>query len=349
MLRALPLLFALAGCASVTAPPPLPSPAIIAHRGASGLLPEHTLEAYALGIDQGADYVEPDLVLTRDFILVARHENEISETTDVAQRPEFAARRATRTIEGRQVTGWFTEDFTLAELRTLRARERLPELRPQSAAHDGRFGIATLDEIVALVRERSRSSGRPIGIVAELKHAAYFAAIGLPFEPPLLAALARHGIGGRAAPFFIESFEPGVLERLRPRTGVRLVQLLADRGAPADRPGSSYAAMATPEGLRRIARYADAIGPAKSLIVPVGADGRSQPPTTLVADAHAAGLLVFPWTFRSENVFLPAELRRGEDPRAHGDAQAEYRMFYRLGVDAVFSDFPAAAAAARRP
>lgn len=347
MVRALLLLLALSGCATVSADP-VPQPWVIAHRGASGLRPEHTLEAYSLAIEQGADYVEPDLVPTRDGILVARHENEISGTTDVAQRPEFAARRATRTIEGRQVTGWFTEDFTLAELRTLRARERLPELRPHSAAHDGRFGIATLDEIVALVRERSRATGRPIGIVAELKHAAYFAAIGLPFEPPLLAALQRHGIGGRAAPFFIESFEPGVLERLRPRTGVRLVQLLADRGAPADRPGTSYAAMTTPEGLRRIARYADAIGPAKALIVPVGADGRSQPPTTLVADAHAAGLLVFPWTFRSENFFLPGELRRGEDPRAHGDALAEYRMFYRLGVDAVFSDFPAAAVAARQ-
>lgn len=322
-------------------------PAVIAHRGASGLRPEHTLAAYALGIDQGADYVEPDLVPTRDGVLVARHENEISETTDVARRREFATRRTTKTVEGRQVTGWFTEDFTLAELRTLRACERLPMLRPASAAYDGQFGIVTLDEIVALVRERSRAVGRTIGIVAELKHAAYFASIGLPFEPPLLAALERHGIAGRAAPFFIESFEPGVLERLRPRTDVRLVQLLADGGAPADRPDQSYGAMTTPAGLRAIHLYADAIGPAKALIVPLGADGTSRSPTRLVADAHAAGLLVFPWTFRSENVFLPAQLRQGEDPRAHGDAAAEYRLFYQLGVDAVFSDFPAEAVAAR--
>jgi glycerophosphoryl diester phosphodiesterase len=340
------LLLALSGCVTPEMAP-IPTPAVIAHRGASGLRPEHTLEAYALGIDQGADYLEPDLVPTRDGMLVARHENEISETTDVAQRPEFAGRRTTKTIEGRQVTGWFTEDFTLAELRTLRARERLPMLRPASAAHDGQFGIVTLDEIVALVRERSRTAGRTIGIVAELKHAAYFDSIGLPFEPPLLAALERHGIGGRTAPFFIESFEPGVLERLRPRTEVRLVQLLADSGAPADRPQTSYAAMTTPDGLRAVRRYADAIGPAKALIVPLGPDGRSMTPTTLVADAHAAGLLVFPWTFRSENFFLPAQLRRGDDPRAHGDAAAEYRMFYRLGVDAVFSDFPAEAVAAR--
>lgn len=322
-------------------------PAVIAHRGASGLRPEHTLEAFALGIDQGADYVEPDLVLTRDAVLVARHENEISETTDVASRTEFANRRTTKTIDGQQVTGWFTEDFTLAELRTLRACERLPTLRPTSAAYDGRFGIATLDEIVALVRQRSRTAGRSIGIVAELKHASYFDGIGLGFEAPLLAAIERHGVHGHEEPFFIESFEPGILERLRLRTLVRLVQLLADGGAPADRPATPYAAMTATAGLRSVRVWADAIGPAKALIAPLAPDGTSLAPTSLVADAHAAGLLVFPWTFRSENVFLPAELRRGEDPRAIGDAAAEYRMFYRLGVDAVFSDFPAEAVAAR--
>lgn len=321
-------------------------PAIIAHRGASGLRPEHTLEAYRHGIEQGADYVEPDLVMTRDGVLVARHENEISGTTDVASHPEFAGRRTTRPVDGRQVTGWFTEDFTLAELRTLRARERLPELRPASAAFDGRFGIVTLEEVIELVRGESRARGRPIGIVAELKHASHFAAAGLEIEGALLPVLERHGIAGDD-PFFIECFEPLILGRLRSATSARLVQLIAESGTSADGSAVTYGQMVTPKGLAQIAGYADAVGPAKSLIVPRGADGASLPPTSLVSDAHAVGLLIFPWTFRSENIFLPAELRSGDDPGAHGDAAAEYRMFYALGVDAVFSDFPDDAVRAR--
>ena len=319
-------------------------PAVIAHRGASGLRPEHTIEAYRLGIAQGADFVEPDLVMTRDGALVARHENEISGTTDVADRAEFAERRATRMVDGRQLTGWFTEDFTLAELRTLRARERLPELRPASAAYDGRFGLVTLEEIIALVGEESRARGREIGIVAELKHAAHFDEIRLPIDRALLPLIA--GLG-RDDPFFIECFEPGILSRLRGQTEVRLAQLLAETGGPPDGAPVGYAEMVTPAGLAEIARYADAIGPAKALIVPRDADGASLAPTSLVADAHAAGLLVFPWTFRSENFFLPAELRRAGDLRTHGDAAAEYRLFYDLGVAAVFSDFPEQAVAAR--
>ncbi len=319
-------------------------PAVIAHRGASGLRPEHTLEAYRLGIEQGADFIEPDLVMTRDGVLVARHENEISGTTDVADRAEFADRHATKTVDGRLLTGWFTEDFTLAELRTLRARERLPQLRPASAAFDGRFGLVTLEEIIALVRDESSARGRPIGIVAELKHAAYFDGIGLPIDRALLPLIA--GLG-RGDPFFIECFEPGILHRLRGQTEVRLVQLLAETGGPPDGAPIGYSEMVTPAGLSDIARYADAVGPAKALIVPRGTDAASLAPTSLVQDAHAAGLLVFPWTFRSENFFLPAELRQGEDLRAHGDAAAEYRLFYDLGVDAVFSDFPEEAVAAR--
>ena len=307
-------------------------------------MPEHTLEAYRLGIEQGADYVEPDLVMTRDGILIARHENEISGTTDVADRPEFADRRTTKIVDGRQLSGWFTEDFTLAELLTLRARERLPELRPASAAHDGQFDLVMLEEIIALVRDESRARGRTIGVVAELKHAAYFDGIGLPIDQALLPLIA--GIG-RDDPFFIECFEPGILRRLRGETGARLVQLIAETGDPPDGSPIPYAEMATPAGLAEIARYADAIGPAKALIVPRGPDGASLPPTSLVADAHEAGLLVFPWTFRSENFFLPAELRRGDDLRAHGDAAAEYRRFYELGVDALFSDFPEEAVKAR--
>jgi glycerophosphoryl diester phosphodiesterase len=323
-----------------------PKPAVIAHRGASGLRPEHTLEAYKLAIDQGADWIEPDLVITSDGVLVARHENEISGTTDVASRPEFASRRTSKVVDGRRVAGWFTEDFTLAELRTLRARERLPQLRPESAAYDGQFGIVTLDEIAALVAESRRRLQRPIGIVAELKHAAYFESIGLPLHGPLVAALDRE-LGADKSLVIVESFEPGILQRLNRLTEVRLVQLLAEEGGPADGSGTSYRTMATPEGLDRIRLYADGIGAAKALIIPRTEGGGSLRPTTLVEDAKHAGLFVFVWTFRNENEFLPSELRRGDDPGAPGDALAEYRMFYALGVNGVFSDFPAQAVAAR--
>jgi glycerophosphoryl diester phosphodiesterase len=319
---------------------------VIAHRGASGERPEHTLEAYALAIEQGADWIEPDLVITRDGVLVARHENEISGTTDVASRPEFAGRRTVKVIDGQSVAGWFVEDFTLAELKTLRARERLPQLRRESAAHDGRFQIATLDEIAALVLDRRGKLLRPIGIVAELKHAAYFDSIGLPLDRPLLAAL-DGAFGADKALVMIESFEPGILRRLNRATNVKLVQLLADEGGPADSSKLTYKSMATPEGLARIRDYADGIGAAKALIIPRRPGGASLPPTTLVEDAREAGLFVFVWTFRSENQFLPTELQRGDDPAAHGDAAAEYRAFYKLGVAGVFSDFPAQAVRAR--
>jgi glycerophosphoryl diester phosphodiesterase len=346
MRRYSPLFALLLGGMTAPAVAADPKVAVIAHRGASGERPEHTLEAYALAIEQGADWIEPDLVITSDGVLVARHENEISETTDVGSRPEYAGRRTTKVIEGKSVVGWFAEDFTLAELKTLRARERLPQLRPASAAYDRQFQIATLDEIAALVRDRGGKAGRPVGIVAELKHAAYFDSIGLPLDRPLLAAL-DGSLGQDKARVIVESFEPGILRRLNRATEVRLVQLLAEEGAPADSPGLTFEAMATPEGLARIRGYADGIGAAKGLIIPRGSGGASLPPTTLVEDAKQAGLLVFAWTFRSENSFLPTELRRGEEPGARGDAAAEYRMFYKLGVDGVFSDFPAEAAAAR--
>jgi glycerophosphoryl diester phosphodiesterase len=323
-----------------------PAPAVIAHRGASGERPEHTLEAYTLAIEQGADWIEPDLVITRDGVLVARHENEISGTTDVASRPEFAGRRTIKVIDGHSVAGWFVEDFTLAELKTLRARERLPQLRRESAAHDGRFQIATLEEIAALVLDRRGKLLRPIGIVAELKHAAYFDSIGMPLDRPLLAALDLE-FGADKDLVMIESFEPGILRRLNRATRVKLVQLLAEEGGPADSPHLTFQAMATPEGLARIRDYADGIGAAKALIIPRRPGGASLPPTTLVEDASHAGLFVFVWTFRSENEFLPTELRRGDDPAAHGDAAAEYRLFYKLGVAGVFSDFPAEAVRAR--
>jgi glycerophosphoryl diester phosphodiesterase len=330
-------------------------PLVIAHRGASGHLPEHTLEAYRLAIALGADFIEPDVVATRDGALVCRHENEIGGTTDVADRPELAGRRTTKVIDGVEVTGWFTEDLTLAELRTLRARERIPGLRPASAEHDGRYPVPTLGEVIALARSESAARGRAVGIYPETKHPTHFASIGLPLEPALLGALDAAGWTGPDAPVLLQSFETANLRALRRRTGVRLVQLLEAGGAPADLAAAGdprgYAELATPAGLAEIATYADAIGPAKALIVPRDAGGRSLAPTRLVADAHAAGLAVHPWTFRSENAFLPAELRTGDpdDPgqaRAHGDAAAEYRLFRALGVDGVFSDFAGHAIAA---
>lgn len=308
-------------------------PIVIAHRGASGERPEHTLAAYERAIEQGADFIEPDLVATRDGVLVARHENEISETTDVAEHPEFAARRTTKTIDGRTVTGWFTEDFTLAELKHLRARERLPKLRPGNTAwRDER--IPTLDEVIALARARG------VGIYPETKHPSHFRSLGLPLEPPLVAALTRAGWTTREAPVFIQSFEVDNLKALRKLTGVRLIQLVDASGGPADEAAPSYAAMLTPEGLKAIATYADGIGPAKALVIPRDAGGRSLAPSRLVADAHAAGLAVHPWTFRAENVFLPAELRTGAEPGTHGDVIAEMKAFIAAGVDGLFSDFP---------
>jgi len=314
-------------------------PIVIAHRGASGLLPEHTIAAYTRAIDDGADFIEPDLVPTRDGTLVARHENEISGTTDVAARAEFADRKVTKTIDGVSVTGWFTEDFTLAELKTLRARERLPELR--GTANDGRFEIPTLGEIIALAKARG------VGIYPETKHPSYFASIGLALEPKLVAALDAAGWRDADAPVFIQSFEVNNLKRLDAMTGVRLIQLVAAEGGPADGAHETYAEMLTPEGLKAVAAYADGIGPEKTLVIPRGPDMRLAAPTRLVADAHAAGLKVHPWTFRAENYFLPADHRQGEDPRAHGDLGAEIRTYLAAGVDGVFSDFTAEAVAAR--
>ncbi len=316
------------------------APIIIAHRGASGERPEHTLASYQLAIEQGADFIEPDLVSTKDHVLVARHENEISGTTDVAGHPEFGARRATKTIDGRSVTGWFTEDFTLAELKTLRARERLPKLRPANTAYDGQFEIPTFAEIIAL----AQAAPRRIGLYPETKHPSYFAANGLPLEPPLLAALTAAGYGKRSDPVFIQSFEAGNLRALRQQTDLPLIQLI-ESGLSPD--GVSYDVMLTPAGLREVATYADGIGPNKDRVVPRDATGKLLPPTALVADAHAAGLMVHPWTFRSENYFLPVDFRSVGGPAAPGDAAAEFRLFYALGVDGVFADYPAAALAAR--
>lgn len=335
-----------AATVAATAAPRQP-PIVIAHRGASGLRPEHTLAAYRLAIKQGADFIEPDIVITRDGVLVARHENEISGTTDVAAHAEFADRRTTRFIDGRAVSGWFVEDFTLAEIKRLRARERLAELRPANRTFDGQESVPTLQEVVDLVRAEA-AGGRHVGLYIETKHPGYFRAKGLPLEERLVTLLRRNGYSRRSDPVFIQSFEVSNLKALRKLTRLRLVQLLGEGGGPADAGADgSYARMATPAGLAAIARYADAIGPAKTLVMPRDGEGRSGPPTQLVAEAHRQGLLVHPWTFRNENAFLPLDLRRGADPRAHGDARQEYAAFYRLGVDGLFSDFPGDAIAAR--
>ena len=322
-------------------------PLVIAHRGASGERPEHTLMAYRLAIAEGCDFIEPDLVVTKDGHLVVRHENEISGTTDVAAHPEFADRKTLRTVDGEQVAGWATEDFTLAELKTLRTRERLPQLRPGSAAFDGREPIATFQEVVDLARSESRRLGRTIGVYPEMKHPGHFARIGLPIEARLADALKINGLDARDAPVFVQCFEVGPLKTFMGLSKARRVQLVSAEGHPGDRPDLSFAQMCTADGLKAVAAYADGLGPDWSLILPTGADGALAPATSLVADAHAAGLAVHPWTVRAENHFLPPKLRRGGDPAQHGDVGAVFAALYAAGVDGVFSDFPGLAAEAR--
>jgi glycerophosphoryl diester phosphodiesterase len=320
-----------------------PSPLVIAHRGASGYLPEHTLAAYALAIMQGADYVEPDLVMTRDGEIVARHDNELGLTTDVSKRPEFADRKRTQVVDGVSLTGWFSEDFTLAELKTLRAIERIPAIRPGNARVDGSLEIPTLQEIIDLVKALQLSEGRRIGIYPETKHPTHFQQLGLAMEKPLVRILHRNGYVGRQAPIYIQSFEVENLKTLSGMTQLRLVQLFGG-GKPYDqqvRGGDlTYAQMATAEGLKEIAKYAVGVGPDKSYIIPRTANGSLGSPTSFVPNAHAAGLKVHPYTFRAENAFLPTNLRSSASPADRGDIEAEIKAFLDAGIDGLFIDHP---------
>ena len=351
-------------------------PLVVAHRGASGYLPEHTLESYARAIELGADVVEPDVVVTKDGILIARHEPNLTSTTNVASKPEFASRRTTKKVDGADETGWFASDFTLAEIKTLGALITDAE-RPQQ--FNGLYKIPTLQEIVDLVKARSAATGRPIAIYPETKHPTFHRQLGLPMEDKLIALIQAAGWNSKTAPVYVQSFEPGSLKEMRAKgLQTRLIQLIdADDydlktgkltyAAPYDRPydwtlsGDTrlYSAMVTPAGLAEIKTYADGIGPWKPYIVPVkfelnaagvavdkNGDGKtdltdalSQAATTLVADAHKAGLLVHPYTFRNEKRRLTFDMA--------GDPANEYLQFFRLGVDGLFSDFPDTAIAAR--
>lgn len=354
VIRTLLVLFAAVAICACTnyaaAPRPLPALLVIGHRGAPALMPEHTIASYAKAIELGADVIEPDVVISKDGILIARHENDISRTTDIASKPEFVARKTIKIIDGASVSGWFTEDFTLKELKTLRAVERIPANRPDNQRFNGQFEIPTLQEIIDLAKTRTKSSGRTIAIYPETKHPSYFTSISLPLEKRLIDVLAANGYTSKDAPVFIQSFEMASLKELRAMTPVRLVQLI---GHPNTQPEDlrlsgdmrTYADLITPAGLREIATYANGIGPAKELVVPRDARGNLGAASSLTADARAAGLLVHPYTFRPENPFLPRSMRRGDPDSAseRGDMAAEIAVFLQAGVDGVFADDPALA------
>ncbi|MFF8291816.1 glycerophosphodiester phosphodiesterase [Streptomyces sp. NPDC016309] len=323
----------------------LPVPTVIAHRGASGHRPEHTLGSYRLALDMGADVIEQDLVPTKDGHLVCRHENDITGTTDVADHPEFASRKTTKTVDGTPLTGWFTEDFTLAELKTLRAKERIPATRQENTLYDGRWTVPTFEEVLRWAEKEGHRRGRPVWLHVETKHPTYFRKLGLALEEPLAKLLRRYGRHGAGSPTFLQSFEPSSMMRMAKLVSAPRVVLLSGAGTrPWDFTESgdprTVADLITPEGLEWIASFAQGIGPTLDLVVPRRPDGTLGEPTTLVRDAHAEGLVLHPYTLRNENTFLPAEFRRGTDPAAYGDAFGAYRAYFATGIDGIFTDQP---------
>ncbi len=320
-------------------------PLIVGHRGASGERPESTLLAFRQAIAEGADIIEPDLEVTKDGHLVVRHENEISQTTDVASRSEFAGRKTTKSVQGQSVTGWFTEDFTLAELKTLRCRERLPKLRPESAKFDGQEQIPTYQEVIDLAKSEGARLKRVIGTYPELKHASHFAALNLPMEHRLADILKKNGLDSPTAPVFIQCFDVEPLKTMKGICKAQRIQLVSPNGSPTDAK-TTYRDMTSASGMKAIAVYAHGVGPEYTMVIPT-VDGGLGPATALVKDAHAAGLAVHPWTVRAENSFLPPKLRIGTDPAAHGDVDQLYKALYATGIDGLFSDFPGLAAKAR--
>ncbi|NSC20648.1 glycerophosphodiester phosphodiesterase [Streptomyces albus subsp. chlorinus] len=321
----------------------LPTPCVIAHRGTSGYRPEHTMGSYQLALDMGADIIEQDLVPTKDGHLVCRHENDITATTDVADHPEFASRRATKTVDGVKLTGWFTEDFTLAELRKLRAKERIPKQRPHNTLYDGRWTVPTFQEVLEWAEKEGRRRGRPVWLHIETKHPTYFRKLGLGLEKPLAGLLRRYGRHRAHSPNFVQSFEPSSIRTLAGLVDCPGVVLLS---GPASRPWDfveandprTVADLVEPEGLKWIAGFARGIGPTLELVIPRRSDGTLGEPTTLVRDAHAHKLVLHPYTMRNENSFLPADFRRGTDPNAYGDAFGAFKRYFETGIDGLFSD-----------
>ncbi|MFJ8851213.1 glycerophosphodiester phosphodiesterase [Streptomyces sp. NPDC102437] len=323
----------------------LPVPTVIGHRGTSGYRPEHTLGSYQLALDMGAHIVEQDLVPTRDGHLVCRHENDITATTDVADHPEFASRKATKKVDGVSLTGWFTEDFTLAELKTLRAKERIPGTRQKNTLYDGRWEIPTFEEVLRWADREGRRRGRPVWLYVETKHPTYFRGLGLGLEEPLAKLLRRYDRHRQQSPLILQSFEPGSIQRLARLVATPRVVLLSGAGErPWDFATSgdprTVADLVKPEGLKWMASFAQGIGPTLDLVIPKDASGRLTAPTTLVKDAHAQGLVLHPYTMRNENSFLPADFRRGTDPTAYGDAFGAFRTYFATGIDGIFSDNP---------
>jgi glycerophosphoryl diester phosphodiesterase len=321
----------------------LPVPAVVAHRGASGYRPEHTFGSYQLALDMGADVIEQDLVPTKDGHLVCRHENDITATTNVSEHPEFAGRKTTKTVDGAPLTGWFTEDFTLAELRTLRAKERIPQTRQRNTLYDGRWEVPLFEDVLKWAQKKGKQRGRPVWLHIETKHPTYFRKLGLELEPRLAKLLRAYGRDRSDSPNFVQSFEPSSIQRLNKLVdcpGVCLLDAAGTRPWDFVEAGDprTVADLVKPEGLKWMARFAKGIGPVVDLVIPKNPDGSLGEPTTLVRDAHAQDLILHPYTMRNENTFLPLEFKRGTDPNAYGDAFGAFRAYFATGIDGIFTD-----------